>query len=112
VRELVIGKKKLFRCRVVRRADNTKKPSGFGRNAVIAEYDDEPIQFVTRYRGLRAMPPNSASRGLSLMFKPGLEHEHIPQVILPIHSAGQMLSPDLTDRMRIEESLIAQLFFV
>ncbi len=49
---------------------------------------------------------------MSFVLQPRLKHEHIPQVILPIMSAGEMLGPHLTNWIWIEESLVAQLFLI
>src|SRR6185312_12821524 len=40
--------------------------------------------------------------------EPGLEHEHVPQVVLVVPPAGQVLGPPDADRAGLEVSLVAQ----
>src|SRR5262245_10155059 len=40
--------------------------------------------------------------------EPGLEHEHVPQVVLVVPTAREVLGPPGPDRVRLEVPLVAQ----
>ena len=43
----------------------------------------------------------------ALLVQPGLKHEHIPEVIVPVACAGEMFAPLLTYGIGIEDASIA-----
>src|SRR6266704_1568406 len=79
--------------------------------------DDGRIQNkINVYCGLALMNANRiADLGpltLPALFKPGLEDQNTPKVVLPIPRASQVLAPLISNRQSIEKPFGSQLFFV
>src|SRR6185503_2425614 len=54
-------------------------------------------------------PPRCGCRRMPLLGPvPRLEHDHVPQQVLPVAGATKMLGPLLTDRLHGEESALTQ----
>src|SRR5262245_46174061 len=86
-------------CSVTRVAIDTSKPASAEARASSRRWDQKYQSSVMRY----------SSRGRSLIrSQPGLEHQNIPERILPVSPSGEMLGPFLPYRIRMEVPFFLQ----
>src|SRR6476620_2934618 len=60
----------------------------------------------------RARQSSCAARGCMPAIEPCLKHQYIPEVMLPVAAAGQMLGPAFANGNRVEEAFLPQTLFV